>query len=265
MLIQVLLIAALTPLNAFANGVTAMGPVGDALQLVLVVGDAKLPGQKSDWNVTTGQLTRYERSAPGSKWVAQGPATIIVFGKMGLAWGRGLHGENLGDGGADKREGDFRSVAGVFQLTRSFGFAAQPPGAQPLGTKIDNGVYTQLLVDTQCVEDQNSTSYNEIVDRRTAGKIDWKGNDRMGDPKKRGALFHWGLVVGHNSKHVKGAGSCVFIHVWPAPKQGTAGCTAGADSDIEDLVGWVHPGKSAVMVQLPAGEYLKYRDQWGIP
>ena len=175
----------------------------------------------------------YERAGPGQPWREVSPRPqFISFGLCGLAWGRGLHGSNLGDGGELKKEGDVRSPAGVFGLGTRFGFADRPPGAAAtLGADGQTTDYLKVTQDIQCVEDASSKSYNTVVDRNKT-TVDWKGEDRMGDPKTRGKLFKWGVVVDQNPDHVPGGGSCVFIHIWKAPGSGTAACTAGDEGTV---------------------------------
>lgn len=88
-----------------------------ARQLVVVTTPA--------WDSITGELRRYERTAPGAAWRAVGETVPIVVGRTGLAWGVGLDevAAWASAGGGSKREGDGRSPAGFFPLRAAFGFA----------------------------------------------------------------------------------------------------------------------------------------------
>ena len=79
----------------------------------------------SSWWATTGTLQRYERDS-GSSWRSVGAGVPVNLGRSGMGWGRGLHASAAV--GPQKREGDGRSPAGVFRLSRAFGAAeALPP------------------------------------------------------------------------------------------------------------------------------------------
>jgi L,D-peptidoglycan transpeptidase YkuD (ErfK/YbiS/YcfS/YnhG family) len=74
------------------------------------------------------------------------------------------------------------------------------------------------------------------------------------------------VVVGYNTSPTRsGAGSCIFLHIWDGPEQGTAGCTAMEPIRIETLLRWLDPKKAPVLVQLPEPEYLKYQSAWSLP
>src|SRR6516162_3968914 len=78
------------------------------------------------WNSMHGQLQRLEKTEGG--WRAAGPATAVLFGKSGLAWGRGLL---TGQGrGQVKVERDHRAPAGVFRVGLVYTYdSSLPSGA----------------------------------------------------------------------------------------------------------------------------------------
>ena len=85
MLINALRLLTVLAVLTFAAHVRAAGVPDDCTQLLV----ATAP----DWNSTTGELRMFERQR-GGKWVAQGGAIPVLFGKSGLAWGTGLAGQN---------------------------------------------------------------------------------------------------------------------------------------------------------------------------
>ena len=87
----------------------------EARQLILVLTPA--------WDSVPAELARYERSSAGAPWRPVSPATPVVVGRTGLAWGIGLHSE-VPPGIRPKKEGDGKSPAGVFLLLESLGYAA---------------------------------------------------------------------------------------------------------------------------------------------
>lgn len=216
-----------------------------ARQLLLV--------RTKSWNSVTGTLQRYERAADGS-WQPAGDAAPVNVGRAGMAWGRGLHEAQTGP---IKREGDGRAPAGVFAIGRAFGYsAALPPPAK-------NFPYLAVQKGTYCVEDTRSRYYNQIVDATDGALKGWEKRSVMLRPD---GLFRWGLVVQQNDTDTKrGAGSCIFLHVWRGLGRGTAGCTAMPVEDVERLVTWIDPASEPVLVQLPEPEYSRLREPWALP
>lgn len=213
----------------------------------------------SDWNSVDGMLQRYQRSHPGKKWVAVGGPFAVVVGKNGLGWGSGLvptdaHG--IRDSGDPvKKEGDSKAPAGVFLLSESFGYA---PEAEA-GAKMP---YLPLTAAVECVDDITSQFYNRVLDDRSV-KPDWNSSEHMRRPDD---LYRWGIVVDHNSDPpLAGAGSCIFLHIWRGPGQGTVGCTAMPQEQMEAMLKWLDPARKPLLVQMPLRQYKKAHEKWGLP
>lgn len=219
--------------------------VEDARQLVVVTTD--------DWNSVSGTLQRFERGAPHAKWKAVGQPFAIVVGKTGLAWGDGLVGnERLGADGSDpvKREGDGKAPAGVFSLGTAFGYEPQLLA----GSRMP---YLRLMPSVECVDDARSQYYNRLVDRQRIQQPDWSSSEHM---LRDDELYHWGVYVEYNTHPVRpGGGSCIFLHIWRGPGQGTEGCTAMPRPDVEQLIAWFDPAKSPLLVQMPRAQYERAR------
>jgi D-alanyl-D-alanine dipeptidase len=217
-------------------------------QLVLVV--------TPDWNAVDGVLWRYERRNAKENWRPLGPGLPIVVGKKGMAWGSGLHELQSGTGPI-KKEGDGKSPAGIFRLSRAFGYAsADQAGAIRLP-------YTHLTGTVECVDDESSAHYNTILDRQSVGAPDWKSSEKM---REQQDYYRWGVVVDHNSAPVsKGGGSCIFLHIWKQAGSGTAGCTAMKAAPMEELMRWLDPAAKPLLVQLPEAEYQRLRVKWQLP
>ena len=64
------------------------------------------------WNSPAGKLQLFEREGTG--WRATSPPMRVLYGKNGLAWGRGVLGIN--ESGLQKTERDKRAPAGVFKI-----------------------------------------------------------------------------------------------------------------------------------------------------
>ncbi len=217
-----------------------------------------------DWNAVDGILQAYERPQARKRWKAVGGPIPVVVGKNGLGWGVGLASASdegrrgAGDSvtlGPVKHEGDGKSPAGIFRLSTSFGYAAQGQARWKMP-------YVSLTPSVECVDDASSKFYNRVLDRATVAP-DWNSSEHMLRPDE---LYRWGLVVDHNADPVTpGTGSCIFMHIWMGPGQGTTGCTAMTQEHLEGVLAWLDPAKNPLLVQLPRSEYKKLRRHWKLP
>jgi L,D-peptidoglycan transpeptidase YkuD (ErfK/YbiS/YcfS/YnhG family) len=212
------------------------------------------------WNAAQGTLRRFERERPGNPWKAAGEPVAVMVGKNGLGWGSGVLTVNVSSRDAHdpvKKEGDGKAPAGVFRLSKAFGYAAQE---QP-GWKMP---YVSLTPSIECVDEEKSKFYNTLVDTTTISP-DWGSheNEKM---RRSDDLYRWGILVDHNvNPPLAGGGSCIFMHIWRGPGQPTVGCTAMPQSDLESLLAWLDPERKPLLVQLPAAEYQKLHHGWNLP
>ena len=225
----------------------AEGPIAPGkTQLLTVVSE--------DWDTFHATLRRYERQ-PGSEWIEVGRPIPVVLGHAGYGWGRGLHGQGAPAGreGPIKREGDGRSPAGVFALGPMYGY--EPPPAKVSLT------YVEATPALRCVDDPSSLHYNRIVS--TSEQVrDWRSAELMlrGDDH-----YEIAIVVAHNAAPpTRGAGSCIFLHVWDGPDVAVKGCTAMAKPALHLLSEWLEAG-AAALVALPKNEYDALTGRWGLP
>jgi len=189
-----------------------------------------------NWKSSQGKLQRYERDAKG--WHKIGDEISILLGKNGLGWGRGLH-TIPQDTTNIKKEGDGKSPAGIFALRQAFGY-------QPFETNYPYAVYKET---DHCVDDVTSKYYNKLVDS-TQIKGDYQSHEVMKFPKE---YYKYGIVVDHNGiapgeKSIKGAGSCIFIHIKDIP---TVGCTVMNEAQIKEIIQWLDAAKNPLLVQGP--------------
>ena len=220
----------------------------------------------SGWNAVEGRLQRYERATTKKKWRPVGEPISIVVGKNGLGWGIGVTatGDSNFRATSDpvKREGDAKSPAGIFALGTAFGSASRP--LQRLKMP-----YLNLTPAVECVDDIGSKYYNRIVDRSVVAP-DWNSSEHM---RAVGEAYRWGIVVDHNgivtgdnaNPPEPGGGSCVFLHIWHSHDQGTAGCTAMPQTQLETLLTWLDPARKPLLVQLPEPTYERLIDRWMLP
>lgn len=212
-----------------------------------------------DWNAVGGTLQRYQRSRAGKKWTAVGGPVQVVVGKNGLGWGTGVVSTDVPEvrAGSDpvKKEGDGKAPAGVFTVSEAFGYAATPKA----GTKLP---YVPLTTSIECVDDTASKFYNRVLDRGSVSP-DWNSSEHM---LRSDELYRWGIVVDHNSSPPQsGAGSCIFMHIWRGPGQGTVGCTAMPQEQLESLLGWLDPSRKPLLVQMPELQYQHLQKKWKLP
>ncbi len=212
----------------------------------------------SDWNSPEGTLRRYERRARHDRWKAVGEPIAVTVGKNGLGWGSGVVSvdELMRDAAdPDKKEGDGKAPAGIFRLSKAFGYAAQSKA----GWKMP---YVNLTPAVECVDDSSSRFYNKVVDRGTVSP-DWHSSEQM---LRSDELYRWGIVVEHNTDPVVAVrGSCIFMHIWRGPGQPTVGCTAMPQAEIESLLGWLDPSRTPLLIQMPRQQYKSVRKHWHLP
>jgi len=199
-------------------------------------------------------MQRYERR-DAAKWSVVGSPIPVDLGRNGLAWGRGL--QTGAQRGPVKREGDGRSPAGAYRLGTAFGVADSLPASS------QSFPYLQTLPTTYCVEETRSAYYNQIVDSTRVTPRAWEQWSEMMRPD---GLFNWGVVVQQNAPDIrKGAGSCVFLHIWRGPNRPTAGCTAMPAESLEEALRWLDAGLEPTLVQLPEPVFHQVRTAWGLP
>jgi L,D-peptidoglycan transpeptidase YkuD (ErfK/YbiS/YcfS/YnhG family) len=209
-------------------------------------------GIAPDWNSMNGQMQLLQKN--GDTWTQATPPIRVLFGKNGLAWGRG---EIIGTGGGpEKVERDNRAPAGVFKIGIIYTYDhALPPGA-------DYPFHTVTAADTW-VDDLHSPYYNQHVVVDPGNPPPWynKAKMRLGD-----FAYHWLVEIRHNSDPPEpGFGSAIFFHIRRGPSRPSAGCTTMAESNLVTLVKWLRAADEPHYVCLPRHEYLAHWQAWGLP
>jgi len=78
-------------------------------------------------------------------------------------------------------------------------------------------------------------------------------------------LYKWGLEIGYNQNPVqKGAGSCIFLHIWRAAGKTTAGCTAMEEKNLLNILHRLHYRKICGYILLTRAEFEKYKKNIGL-
>jgi D-alanyl-D-alanine dipeptidase len=201
------------------------------------------------WNDINGKMNTYEWK--NNKWSPVLLDIPIVTGRSGLAWGKGLHDQNLNKG-KTKKEGDGNAPAGIFKLSGLFGYKAI--SAKMNSLKVDQRIY--------CVDDIKSAYYNQIVQLDTVTK-DWTSAETM---RMKSDVYKFGIFVDYNTNPaIAGDGSCIFMHIWSKSTAPTAGCTAMTESNILKLISFLDKSKNPVLVQVPQSEYPKLKILYNLP
>ncbi len=161
----------------------------------------------------------------------------VNLGRNGLGWGIGESGFTPKAGEPVKREGDGRAPAGIFKISKAFGYAARVRTKMP---------YLQADKELICVDDSESKYYNQILDKNESDdpkSFEWMRRDDK--------LYKFGLVVDHNTQAKKSAGSCIFFHIQKSKTAPTAGCSAMKENDLRTIIKWLDPTKNPKVVQIP--------------
>ena len=187
-----------------------------------------------NWSASEGVLQRFERE--GKRWHKVGKEIYVKLGREGLGWGRGLH-TIPKDAKYIKKEGDGKAPAGIFRLKQAFGYA-------PFKMEYPYRVYKES---DHCVDDTGSKFYNKIVNSMQIER-DYQSYEKMHSSK---VYYKYGIVVDHNGigegeKSIRGAGSCIFIHIKSVP---TAGCTAMRESEIKEIMRWLDADAEPLLIQ----------------
>ena len=207
-----------------------------------------------NWDTHRGTLSCYERTSSGWKRVVFRQPVPVLFGRSGLAWGRGAI--PIPDKGRVKREGDRRAPAVCFSVGKVFGYA----GNLPRGARYP---YRQVGKWDAWVDDVRNPYYNRhiVVDPRNVPPWFEKQRMRLGD-----FAYKWLIEIRHNADPPKpGFGSAIFFHIRRGPDRPTSGCTTMEEANLEKIIAWLRADKRPHYVLLPALEYRKKQRAWGLP
>jgi len=190
-----------------------LSATGSARQLVTVVAPVA--------HSTTGSLSLWRRA--GSCWLQIAGPWSAWLGKKGVS---GRH-----------REGDDTTPSGGFGI-----------GSVIYGSAADPGVafrYHRLVCGDWWDEDPSSPAYNTFVHLPCGEQPSFGG---ASEPLwlSPGAYAYFALIDYNTRPVVAGAGSAIFIHVsFGAP---TDGCVALPRAELVELLRWLRPGDSPLIV-----------------
>ena len=204
------------------------------------------------WDSNTGRLQCFERS--GSGWKPVTVAWPVLYGKTGLAWGRGVLGEN--EPGLKKTERDKRAPAGVFRLGTIYTYdSALPAGAS-------YPFHTVTTADAW-IDDPTLPHYNQHVTIDPQNPPPWFAKQKM---RHGDFAYRWLVEIRHNSDPPEpGAGSAIFFHLRRGVDRPTAGCTTMAEENLVKLIRYLRSDARPVYALLPRSEYEAKWKAWGLP
>jgi L,D-peptidoglycan transpeptidase YkuD (ErfK/YbiS/YcfS/YnhG family) len=205
-----------------------------------------------DWDSSSGKLQLFDHTAGG--WKPASEAIPVLYGKSGLAWGRGVAGAD--EPGLKKAEHDRCAPAGIFTIGKIYGYDAKLPAGADYP-------YHQVIEGDAWVDDVKLPDYNRFVHVDPKNPPAWfeKQKMRPGD-----FAYHWLVEIRHNADPpVPGAGSAIFFHIRRGKTRPTSGCTTMAEEDLVKLIGWLRADKRPHYVLLPWSEYRKKWREWALP
>jgi L,D-peptidoglycan transpeptidase YkuD (ErfK/YbiS/YcfS/YnhG family) len=206
--------------------------IEDATRLALVTANSV--------NTSAGRLVLYSRESPTAAWRQLGAAEPVRLGEYGMAWGAGFT-QLARRGEPVKREHDWRTPAGIYKIGAPFGFGpSKRPG------------YVQLKAgETICVDDLRSPAYNTIT------TIVQVGPRVSGEHMRNIPDYRHGLLLEYPSDYSNPLDSCIFIHIWAAPGEATAGCIALPEARVVALQNFAEPGAVITVVPREALDRFK--------
>ena len=201
-----------------------------------------------------GRLQCFRR-LPGGDWKVASESIPVLFGKNGLAWGRGIEGTD--EPGLHKKEHDGRAPAGVFKIGTIYTYdPALPPGADyPFHTVNDKDAW---------VDDPGSPNYNKHVAIPDANNPPpWFNKQKM---RSGDFAYRWLVEIRHNADPaVAGDGSAIFFHIHRGATRPTSGCTTMAEPELVKLIQFLRVDEHPEYALLPWTEYQAKWKVWGLP
>lgn len=201
----------------------------DCKQLVVIVAQ--------ELNSTTASLQRYEKEG---EWHKIGDAVSVTLGRSGLGW--------EGEREPQKREGDGRSPAGVFDIGSTFGYSAKTNSMMP---------YFHADEKLICVDDVDDRFYNKMTFLNPANPPKSFENMHRNDD-----LYRHGAVIEYNRSAAKGRGSCIFFHLNRPDYRPTSGCSALDEKPLLAMLYWLDPTKDPKLLQIPKSECMNYQKEF---
>lgn len=209
-----------------------------------------------DSSSAEGTLQLFHRD-PTGQWQPDSKPWPVLFGRGGLAWGRGI---NPPQPGQQKVTGDHKNPAGLFKIGSVYGYAPKlPDGAK-------GWPYHQVTNRDAWIDDAKlaDLGYNHLYTLpKDAPLPPWWQKEYM---HLDDFAYEWLVLIEANYDDPKPeAGNEIFFHIRRGEHYRTAGCTTMAREDLERLVKWLEPGSNAMTVELTRADYARFWKDWGLP
>jgi L,D-peptidoglycan transpeptidase YkuD (ErfK/YbiS/YcfS/YnhG family) len=179
-----------------------------------------------------------------------------MFGRGGLAWGRGI---NPPQSGPQKQTNDRRNPAGLFKIGPVMGYAPTlPEGAK-------GWTYHQVTDRDAWIDDPKlGLPYNHLYTLPAGAPFpDWWSKEYM---HLDDFAYQWLILIEHNyADPSPEAGNEIFFHVRRGEHYRTAGCTTMKLDDLERIVKWLQPGSNAMVAELTKADYARLWQEWHLP
>jgi L,D-peptidoglycan transpeptidase YkuD (ErfK/YbiS/YcfS/YnhG family) len=201
-----------------------------------------------------GTLQLFHRDQ-NDNWQPDGKPWPVLFGRGGLAWGRGL---NPPQPGPQKASDDRRNPAGLFKIGFVLGYApALPTGARAWP-------YHQVTNRDAWIDDPALPGYNHLYTLPPDAPLPpWWEKERLHLDDN---AYQWMVLIEHNyDPAVPNAGTDIFFHVRRGEHYRTAGCTTMSEPNLERLIKWLQPGSNAMLAELTRADYLRLWKEWHLP
>ncbi|WP_279638205.1 L,D-transpeptidase family protein [Leptospira bourretii] len=131
--------------------------------------------------------------------------------------------------GAEKREGDGHTPAGIFPIKRIVGKQKR---------KIRNLEYIEIRKNSHWSDSPSSKNYNQLIKHKEKGAVSLWDSE----------IYELFVVIEHNTNPAKaGFGSMIFLHPWNEDKP-TSGCVGVELKWLEELVSQLDGNKFPFLV-----------------
>jgi L,D-peptidoglycan transpeptidase YkuD (ErfK/YbiS/YcfS/YnhG family) len=218
-----------------------------------------------------GMLQLFHRDDSG-QWHPDGKPWPVLFGRGGLAWGRGL---NPPQPGPQKADGDRKNPAGLFKIGMVLGYAPKlPDGAHDWpyhqvtdrDAWIDDPVLAGLDQDSGIDNPTHAgvAPYNHLYTLPPGAPFPpWWGKEHM---HLDDFAYQWLILIEHNYDDPNPtAGNEIFFHVRRGEHYRTAGCTTMELANLERIVKWLQPGSNAMLAEMTQADYARLWKDWNLP
>lgn len=134
----------------------------------------------------------------------------------------------------DKKEGDYKTPVGEFELGIAFG------KYDSIDTKLP---YLKIEDDMYWVDDIDSDDYNELI--KTSIKPMFSAEHLMDYVND---AYEYAIEIKTNPDNIKGKGSAIFLHC--KRKEYTAGCIAIDSEDMKKLISMIDSNTKIKIIDL---------------